>query len=72
MLFPDELLKLLTRGHQNPRMVVPIPIHVKKLRQRGFNQAEKIAEAFCQVTDYDLQPKILTRVKPRLVDSSKF
>ena len=45
-------------------VVVPIPIHVKKLRQRGFNQAEKIAEAFCQVTGYNLQPKILTRVKP--------
>ncbi len=46
-----------------PTIVVPIPLHVKKLKQRGFNQAEKIAEGFCQVTDYDLQPKVLKRVK---------
>ena len=29
----------------NPVMVVPVPLHVRKLRQRGFNQSEMIARA---------------------------
>lgn len=31
-------------------VVVPVPLHHDKLRQRGFNQAELIARAFCEVT----------------------
>lgn len=36
-------------GAQLP-LVVPIPLHAEKLRQRGFNQAERIADGFCQMT----------------------
>ncbi len=43
--------------------VVPIPLHPKKLKQRGFNQAQKIAEGFCSVTGYALESKILCRIK---------
>ncbi|MBW4464279.1 MAG: ComF family protein [Pegethrix bostrychoides GSE-TBD4-15B] len=34
--------------------VVPIPMHLEKQRQRGFNQAELIARAFCQQTGLPL------------------
>ncbi len=44
-------------------IVVPIPLHPQKQQQRGFNQAEKIAEGFCQITGYNLHPKVLKRVK---------
>lgn len=44
-------------------IAVPIPLHPKKQRQRGFNQAQKIAEGFCTITGYSLQPTILKRVK---------
>ena len=44
-------------------MVVPIPLHPEKLKQRGFNQAQKIAEGFCSVTGYHLESKILKRIK---------
>ncbi len=44
-------------------MVVPIPLYPEKLKQRGFNQAQKIAEGFCSVTGYDLKSKVLRRVK---------
>jgi ComF family protein len=30
---------------QGPVMVVPVPLHARKLRQRGFNQSELIARA---------------------------
>ena len=31
-------------------IVIPIPLHADKLASRGFNQAELIAQGFCQVT----------------------
>jgi ComF family protein len=43
--------------------VVPIPLHVKKQRERGFNQAEVMAKSFCQITGYQLDTQVLIRVK---------
>ncbi len=43
--------------------VVPIPLHPKKLKQRGYNQAELIARSFCRLTGYSLQPQGLERVR---------
>ncbi len=42
-------------------MVVPIPLHAAKQQQRGFNQAELIAKAFCQHTGLPLQSHGLIR-----------
>lgn len=41
--------------------VVPIPSDPKRLKQRGFNQAELLAKSFCDVTGYSLQAQALTR-----------
>ena len=35
-------------SQQRPVMVVPVPLHARKLRQRGFNQSELIARAAIQ------------------------
>ena len=43
--------------------VIPIPLHQQKMKNRGFNQAEKIARGFCQQTGYDLSSQTLIRVK---------
>lgn len=43
--------------------VVPIPLHSKKQRERGFNQAEVMARSFCQITGYKLNTQALIRVK---------
>jgi ComF family protein len=49
---------------QNKKLsVIPIPLHPKKLQERGFNQAELIAQAFCQITGYKLLKKGLIRQK---------
>ena len=54
----SELIKF-----QHEVTVVPIPLHRKKLKDRGFNQAEIIAKGFCQVTGYSLESKALIRVR---------
>ncbi len=44
--------------------VVPIPSDPKRLKERGFNQAELLANSFCDVTGYPCQPQGLTRSRP--------
>lgn len=51
---------------QQKLIVLPIPLSQKKLKSRGFNQAELIAQGFCQATKYNLQSKGLVRVKDTL------
>jgi ComF family protein len=46
-----------------PPLVVPIPLHAHKLKQRGFNQAELIAIAFCHTTGLPLRQQGLLRVR---------
>ena len=47
-----------------PRVsVIPIPLHQKKMSDRGFNQAEKIARGFCNLTGYSLSSSSLTRIR---------
>ncbi|MGB3205322.1 MAG: ComF family protein [Crinalium sp.] len=36
-------------------IVVPIPLHDSKLKQRGYNQAELLAKSFCQFTGLSWQ-----------------
>jgi ComF family protein len=43
--------------------VIPIPLHSNKLKSRGFNQAEAIAQGFCGLTGYALASRGLTRIK---------
>ncbi|NET54253.1 MAG: ComF family protein [Merismopedia sp. SIO2A8] len=43
-------------------IVMPIPVHPTKLRLRGYNQAQLIAQSFCQFTGYKQQPLALERV----------
>ena len=44
-LLVDPLLRLLAGGDLGPRdAVVPVPLHPRKLRRRGFNQALELAQ----------------------------
>jgi ComF family protein len=53
------------KGKQNLKKIsiVPIPLHAKKLKSRGFNQAEILARRFCESTQLPCSPKLLQRVK---------
>ena len=50
-----------TPEENSPPIVVPIPLHQSKLKERGYNQAELIARSFCQTTGLQLKPKGLQR-----------
>lgn len=42
---------------------VPIPLHAERQKSRGFNQAELIARAFCQISELPLLTHGLTRIQ---------
>ena len=42
-------------------VLVPVPLHAAKLRERGFNQSERIAEALCAATGAEAVRKLLVR-----------
>jgi ComF family protein len=44
-------------------VVVPIPLHAHKLKQRGYNQAALIGQSFCEVTGLQLKKHGLERIK---------
>lgn len=49
---------------KNPQLtVIPLPLHVEKQKERGFNQAELIAKAFCHITRYPLHNEGLVRIR---------
>jgi ComF family protein len=43
--------------------LVPVPLHARRLRQRGFNQAEIVARMLSRLTGLDLQAKRLIKVR---------
>lgn len=55
------LPKSLSKSRSKSLIVIPIPMHAAKQQQRGFNQAELLAEAFCQRTRLPLYPHALIR-----------
>jgi ComF family protein len=46
---------------RQPPLVLPIPMHAAKQKQRGFNQAELLARAFCDATGLTLMKNGLVR-----------
>jgi len=51
-------------------LVVPIPLHRKKLRERGFNQAELIAKVVAQHLQVRLTKGNLKRIKATVTQTS--
>ena len=44
-------------------IVVPVPLHSERRRQRGYNQAELLVKAMRQKTNWDIVPEALSRHK---------
>jgi len=57
------LMTMKSQEHP-PLVIVPLPMYAKKRRDRGFDQAEVIAEGFCRITNLPLVAQGLQRVRP--------
>jgi ComF family protein len=62
-----EVIAALSHSFKDaPLLVVPVPLHARKLRQRGFNQAEVIARAAMKLKPAGEQLTIETGLLARL------
>lgn len=49
-------------NYRNIDGIIPIPLHKKKQKKRGFNQAEKIASGLAESMGIGVQNKIVSRI----------
>ena len=49
--------------YQDVDMVVPVPLHPKKHRKRGYNQSEVLARGIAAGAGWALEPHLLTRTR---------
>jgi ComF family protein len=63
-----ERLEETLAAHGNgfrPDVVVPVPLHPERLRERGYNQAEMMARPLARRLRLDLRAYLLVRTRPR-------
>jgi ComF family protein len=46
-----------------PTLLIPVPLHSKRLRQRGYNQAQLIAKHIAKLTNIPVDHNLCTRVR---------
>jgi ComF family protein len=47
----------------SPHMIIPVPLHLKRLRQRGFNQAILLGEVLSREWQVPLERRLLRRIR---------
>lgn len=58
-LYGQHILKHLSSGSFD--MIIPIPLHKKKLRQRGYNQCEYIGRGLAEALEIPIEIDVLHR-----------
>ena len=51
-------------------LLLPIPLHHKRYRQRGFNQAEQIAQGIARIWKVPIDTEVLRRIRDTVPQSS--
>ncbi|MEI6780812.1 MAG: ComF family protein [Verrucomicrobiota bacterium] len=51
-------------GEQKPDLIVPVPLHPTKRREREFNQAERLADRLSAATQIPVNKRLLRRILP--------
>jgi ComF family protein len=46
-----------------PEIMIPVPLHIKRLKQRGFNQSKELATYLSKQMDIKIRDDIVARVK---------
>jgi ComF family protein len=64
-----EQIKLDYQKEQFPQLIIPVPLHKKRLRQRGFNQAIEIARPIKKKLKVNIDYKSCFRTRNTLTQS---
>ncbi|MCH9769698.1 MAG: ComF family protein [Gammaproteobacteria bacterium] len=60
---------LVPRLVNKPEIIIPVPLHRKRLRERGFNQAELIADSVGQRLRIPVIKSLVKRIKPTIAQT---
>ena len=55
--------KLAEQAAAAPRLVLPVPLHARRRRERGFNQASEITRALCSRWSLEWREDLVERVR---------
>ena len=61
----EEIARAVPEEWRSIDMLVPVPLHAERRRERGHNQAEQIARPLAKSLRLKLAAPLLVRVKPR-------
>lgn len=63
--------ELKRHGILDPDLILPVPLHPKKLKRRGYNQSELIASGLSESLQIPMDPSILQRKKYTATQTKK-
>ncbi len=58
-------------GRECPDVLIPVPLHEKRKKERGYNQSEALADGFASITQSLVLPEALCRTIYRSSQTSK-
>jgi ComF family protein len=67
-LYGAELTQAGVAGYD---LVLPVPLHASKLRRRGFNQSDPLAQGLAEALGLPWSPSVLLRAKATLTQTRK-
>ncbi len=59
----EKLARCLLQRDWTIDMIVPVPLHTKRLAERGYNQAQLLAEVVAIISEIRCEPSALQRVR---------
>jgi len=59
----DRLIWLLHKLHWDVELVVPVPLHKKRYKQRGYNQSQLLAELLAKEFNLQCTPNAIARYR---------
>ncbi|KPJ92749.1 MAG: hypothetical protein AMJ53_08745 [Gammaproteobacteria bacterium SG8_11] len=62
-LFAEHLSKIYIKPEDKPDAIIPVPLHVKRIRERGFNQSVEIAKVIAHRLNIPLDLQSCRRPK---------
>jgi ComF family protein len=52
-------------------LIVPVPLHIKRKRERGFNQCDYFAQGLSEVLSVPYEPDVIVRVKENISQTKR-
>lgn len=65
-----ESIKMDYQGQDWPQILIPVPLHTQRLRERGFNQAMELARPLQRILNIRIDYKSCVRIRPTLAQST--